>query len=132
MQKIHEITVVNSKFLNVTDGVYSVNIFCGGNLLRTCQKVLCGGTPQGKYVYALFENDYGFIIRRKERYIAEQEQSWEDVAEVVKIETALFAEWIPHMNAYRLYDPIFPQQSVAYVDTLEEAERPGYRIIEQH
>lgn len=85
MQKIHEITVVNSKFLNVTDGVYSVNIFHGRNLLRTFQKVLYGGTPEGKYRYALFQNDYGYIIRRKMRYILEQEQSWEDVAEVVKI-----------------------------------------------
>ena len=84
MQKLYEITVIHSS-LNVSNGVYSVNIFPGGNLLRTCQKVLYGGTPQGKYRYALFQNGYGYVIRRKLRYIAEQEQSWEDVAEVVKI-----------------------------------------------
>lgn len=42
----------------------------------------------------------------------------------------LNAEWISYMKAYRLYNPHYPQQTVAYVDTLEEAERPGYRIVE--
>lgn len=85
MQKLYEVTVINGHRRNFPDGVYSVNIFHGRNLLRTCQKVLYGGTPEGKYRYALFQNDYGYIIRRKMRYILEQEQSWEDVAEVVKI-----------------------------------------------
>lgn len=85
MQKQYKVTVTHSQFRNITPGVYSVNIFPGENLLRTCQKVLNGSTPQGRYKYALFENDYGYIIRRKERYIPEQEQSWEDVAEVVKV-----------------------------------------------
>ena len=85
MQKLYEVTVIRSSLKGVADGVYSVNIFPGGNLLRTCQKVLYGCSPNGKYRYALFKNDYGWIIRRKLRYISEQEQSWEDVAEVVKI-----------------------------------------------
>ena len=41
----------------------------------------------------------------------------------------LYAEWISYMKAYRLYDPKYPQQTVAYVDDLEEAERPGYSIV---
>ena len=27
----------------------------------------------------------------------------------------LNAEWIPYMKAYRVYDPEYPQQTVAYV-----------------
>lgn len=44
----------------------------------------------------------------------------------------LNAEWIPYMEAYRLYDPRYPQQTVAYVDSIEEAERnhPEYRYVE--
>ena len=34
----------------------------------------------------------------------------------------LYAEWIPYKKAYRLYNPNSPQQTVAYVDSLEEAE----------
>ena len=43
----------------------------------------------------------------------------------------LNAEWIPYMKAYRLYDPEYPQQTVAYVDSLEEAEaeHPEYRYV---
>lgn len=52
--------------------------------------------------------------------------------EMHQTETTLIAEWIPYMNAYRLYNPIHPQWTVAYVDTLEDAERPGYRIIQEH
>lgn len=41
----------------------------------------------------------------------------------------LYAEWIDYMNAYRLYDdPIHPQQTVAYEDDLEAAEK---RAIEE-
>lgn len=44
----------------------------------------------------------------------------------------LNAEWIDHMKAYRLYDPSYPQQTVAYVDSIEEAEaeHPEYRYVE--
>lgn len=43
----------------------------------------------------------------------------------------LNAEWISHVKAYRLYDPSYPQQTVAYVDSLEEAEmeHPEYRYV---
>lgn len=41
----------------------------------------------------------------------------------------LNAEWIPYRKDYRLYDPRHPEQTVAYVDSLEEAERPGYCIV---
>ncbi len=44
----------------------------------------------------------------------------------------LNAEWVPYMKAYRLYDPHYPQQTVAYVDSIEEAEaeHPEYRYVE--
>ena len=47
----------------------------------------------------------------------------------------LKAEWIPHMKAYRLYDPGNPLHyctTVAYVEDLEEARRqhPEYEIVE--
>lgn len=32
----------------------------------------------------------------------------------------LCAEWVPYMNCYRLYDPDFPLQTMAYVDELDE------------
>ena len=35
----------------------------------------------------------------------------------------LCAEWIPYMNAYRLYDPIWTQCTVAYEGNLEIAEK---------
>lgn len=34
----------------------------------------------------------------------------------------LFAEWIPYMKAYRLYDPRRPQQTVAYEEDEAKAE----------
>lgn len=43
----------------------------------------------------------------------------------------LNAEWISNMKAFRLYNPLDPQQTVAYVDTLEEAQRPGYKIDDE-
>ena len=44
----------------------------------------------------------------------------------------LNAEWIGHVKAYRLYDPRYPQQTVAYVDSIEEAEaeHPEYSYVE--
>lgn len=43
----------------------------------------------------------------------------------------LYAYYVPHMNAYRLYDESHPEQTVAYCDTIEEAERqhPECRYI---
>lgn len=32
------------------------------------------------------------------------------------------AEWISHREAYRLYDPARPQQTIAYEDSEQEAE----------
>ena len=45
------------------------------------------------------------------------------------------AEWIPYMKSYRLYDPKHPQDTIAYVDDLDEARRQakeehGARIVE--
>lgn len=44
----------------------------------------------------------------------------------------LYAEWISYMHAYRLYRPTKPQSTVAYVDSIEEAERehPEYNYCE--
>lgn len=43
----------------------------------------------------------------------------------------LHAVWIPYMNAYRLYDPKYKEQTVAYVDAedLEKEEEYGYNIV---
>ena len=75
--------------------------------------------------------DYGehwYIVRRcGKSWPRPQERAAGEAAEPL---IQLNAEWIPYMKAYRLYDPHCPQQTVAYVDTLEEAERPGYRIVE--
>ena len=38
----------------------------------------------------------------------------------------LNAEWIPHMKAYRLYNPEDQQQTVAYEDDLTTAEKMAY------
>lgn len=46
------------------------------------------------------------------------------------METLLYAEYIDYRGDYRLYNPDYPWQTVAYVDTLEEAQRDGYIIIE--
>lgn len=41
----------------------------------------------------------------------------------------IIADWIPYMEAYRLYDPQNPQQAIAYVDDPKEAEDRGYEVI---
>ena len=44
----------------------------------------------------------------------------------------LNAEWIGYMDAYRIYNPKKPQNTVAYVSSLEEAERSaeeGYELV---
>lgn len=43
----------------------------------------------------------------------------------------LHAIWIPYMNAYRLYDPRYKEQTVAYVDAedLVKEEEYGYNIV---
>ena len=85
MQKAHEIVVCGGHLRDLPDGVYSVSIFLSGNLRRSCEKTLYGNATNGKYRYALFRNGSGYIIRRKIRYITEQEQSWQDVATVERI-----------------------------------------------
>lgn len=35
----------------------------------------------------------------------------------------LNAEWIGYMDAYRLYDPKKPENTIAYEESLEEAEK---------
>lgn len=32
-------------------------------------------------------------------------------------------EYIPHRGDYRVYDPYQPQQTIAYVDSIEEAKQ---------
>lgn len=75
--------------------------------------------------------DYGehwYIVRRCGKlWPRPQERAAGEAAERL---IQLNAEWIPYMKAYRLYDAHSPQQTVAYVGTLKEAERPGYRIVE--
>ena len=40
----------------------------------------------------------------------------------MKKKIILAAEWIDYLNCYRLYQPSCPDQTVAYVDNIEEAE----------
>lgn len=46
--------------------------------------------------------------------------------------THIIAEWIPHMKAYRLYNPKHPQQTIAYEDDEDTARRHamenGYEV----
>lgn len=45
----------------------------------------------------------------------------------------LHAEWVTYMDAYRLYDPKYPEWTVAYIDStedlLEAEEFYGYTIV---
>ncbi len=45
----------------------------------------------------------------------------------------IIAEWIPYMMAYRLYNPKYPQQTIAYEDdkdtTRRHATENGYEVI---
>lgn len=43
----------------------------------------------------------------------------------------LNAEWISYMDAFRLYEAAYPAQTVAYVDSLEDAENqhPEYIYV---
>lgn len=43
----------------------------------------------------------------------------------------LYLEWIPHLNCYRLFDSEFPYFTVAYVDSLQDAENqhPEYYYV---
>ena len=38
------------------------------------------------------------------------------------------AEWIDYREAWRLYDPKYPQQTIAYIDDLEDARSRGYIV----
>lgn len=44
----------------------------------------------------------------------------------------VYAEWVPYMKAYRLYDPKAPYNTISYEKDLESAEanHPEYRISE--
>ncbi len=75
------INIAGSEIHGVKDGAYSVEWIKDKKCLGMCKEVLRGACPFGaKYVYRLFQNGYGYIVKRKNRYIPEQEQSWEDVA----------------------------------------------------
>jgi hypothetical protein len=39
------------------------------------------------------------------------------------------AEYIEHMKCYRLYDPRYPEQTVAYIDNPEEEKEHNVKII---
>lgn len=41
----------------------------------------------------------------------------------------LNAEWIQHMKSYRLYHPSKPQDTVAYVDDLDEVDKDKYDLV---
>ena len=41
----------------------------------------------------------------------------------------LNAEWIPFMKAYRLYNPSKPQDTVAYVDSLDDVDESKYDLV---
>lgn len=41
----------------------------------------------------------------------------------------IIAEWIEHRNAYRLYYPCRPEDTVAYVDELAEIDRSKYDVV---
>lgn len=85
MQKTFDVIVRGSHLRGVQNGKYQVITFRSGNLKRACVNALHGIELSEKYRYGVFQNDCGYIIRRKLRYIPEQDQSWEDVADVFKI-----------------------------------------------
>lgn len=44
----------------------------------------------------------------------------------------LYAEWVKHMNAYRLYFPHRPSYTVVYVESLDQVTDPknmGYEVV---
>ena len=42
---------------------------------------------------------------------------------------SLNAEWIPFMSAYRLYNPSKTQDTVAYVDSLDDVDESKYDLV---
>lgn len=40
----------------------------------------------------------------------------------------IYAYWVEYMDAYRLFDPKHPEQTIAYEEDLDEAESRGYEI----
>lgn len=46
----------------------------------------------------------------------------------MKQKISLNAEWIPFMSAYRLYSPKNPQDTVAYVESLDEVDKDLYDV----
>lgn len=66
----------------VPNGQYWLKLY-DGRLYSTVIKVLNKiEVRTANYNYSLFRNGEGFAIRRKDRHISEQEQTWEDVAEI--------------------------------------------------
>ena len=46
----------------------------------------------------------------------------------MKQKISLNAEWIPFMSAYRLYNPRTPQDTVAYIDSLDDVDEDLYDV----
>ena len=67
----------------------------------------------------------------EQEFINDQQKQWEQR----EPKTRLNAEFIPHRNAWRIYDPKHYAQSVAYVDDedlqaeIEQCAERGYELI---
>ena len=67
----------------------------------------------------------------EQEFINDQQKQWEQR----EPKTRLNAEFIPYMNAWRVYDPKHYAQSVAYVDDedlqaeIEHCAERGYELI---
>lgn len=79
-------TIVKETEGTVPKGEYWLTLFDGrqaGIVSKVLEKL---EVKTARYCYCLFRNGLGYIIRRKERSIPEQDQSWEDVAEIIPVE----------------------------------------------
>ena len=89
---------------------------------RLAGQPTCVGEVHGRKLYAIdFEDgteaDYFIDYDKRELELYREE---------------LCAEWIDYRGDWRLYQREYPQQSVAYVDDLEEPRSRGYNVIVTH
>lgn len=74
------------------------------------------------------------LMEQEQAFIQDQQNLWEQWKQH-EPKTRLNAEFIPHMNAWRVYDPKHYAQSVAYVDDedmqaeIEHCAERGYELI---
>ena len=102
-----------------------INYRCDAiNLLRPdCVPLKDNGKRLGRMIVVVRNDDRETILFITAEYGRYPDNHSMKIAldEKEKPELQWHAEWIPYMKSYRVYDPKKPQDTIAYVDDLDEA-----------